>query len=162
MVEHASLRLRFRVMKEIQNYNSIYAIEEFVRSCHAKVEDDVVFPMLRLILESQGKQAVITNFLNRLGADHRLIDTIGEQIRLRTIEGKSDILEKRILLYCSTVETHNTSEETQIFSYWIPDAAQEQDAVKRALKIIREFGISRYYDIMGFSEELMKKFEKGN
>jgi hemerythrin superfamily protein len=143
-------------MKETQNFNSIYGVEEFVRSCHAKVEDDVVFPMLRNILAFQGKQQVIVNFLNRLEADHRLIDTIGEQIKVRTIEGKSEILEKRISLYCSTIETHNTAEETQIFSYWSPDAAQEQDANERAMKIIRDFGTSRYYDVTGFSEELMK------
>jgi hemerythrin superfamily protein len=154
MVEHAALRLRFRSMKETQNFNSIYSIEEFVRSCHAKVEDEVVFPALRDILEGQGKQQIIGDVLKRLEADHKLIDSIGDQVRLRTIEGDSQLLAKRILLYCSTVETHNTAEETQLFSYW-----KELENVKeRTMNIIKSYGMNRYYEMTGISEELFKLY----
>lgn len=157
MVEHSSLRLRFRLMREDQNYNSIYTLEEFVRSCHAKVEDEIVFPALRNLLSLQDKQRVIADVLSRLEADHKLIDAIGEQVRQRTIQGDSQTLSKRISLYCTTVETHNTAEEVQLFSYWSPDFTQEKEMAEKALKIIGLFGLNRYYEITGISDELLKK-----
>ena len=159
MVEHVSLRLRFKLMREQQNFDLIYALEEFVRSCHAKVEDEVVFPLLKGTLLSQGKEHIVTGVLSRLEADHKLIETIGEQIKLRTIQGDAQILSKRISLYCSTVETHNTAEETQIFHYWSPDNVQEKDATTDALKIIHLFGLNRYYEITGISDELLKTLD---
>jgi len=143
-------------MKENQDSNSIYSIEEFVRSCHARVEDEIVFPILKTRLDLLGKEQVVKNVLERLEADHRLIDKIGEQIRLRTVEGNLELLSKRISLYCSTVETHNTTEEVEIFPYW---DLEESDTREKVMKIIRQFGLSRYYDITGSSEELIKKFE---
>jgi len=159
MAEHISLRLRFRMMREDQNWNSIYQVEEFVRSCHAKVEDEIVFPILKKKMELVEKGQVVTNVLIRLEADHKLIDKIGEQIRLRTVEGDSELLGKRIALYCSTVETHNTAEETQIFSHWRNDF-EGIDTRERVMKIMKEFGLSRYYEITGTSEELIRLFEK--
>ena len=146
-------------MKESETFNSIYEIEEFVRNCHAKVEDEVVFPALRTVLKLENKEDTITEVLNRLEADHKLIDKIGEQIRVRTVEGDAEILSKRISLYFSTVETHNTVEERQLFPYWINSAEQERVLRQRAMKIIGDFGLNRYYEITGFSEELLKMFD---
>jgi hemerythrin superfamily protein len=147
------------MMKESETFNSIYGIEEFVRNCHAKVEDEVVFPTLRRALMSENMEETIAAVLNRLEADHKLIDKIGEQIRVRTVEGDRDILAKRISLYCSTVETHNTVEERQIFPYWgYNSAGQEQTLRRSAMNIVRDFGLNRYYEVTGFSEELLNMF----
>ena len=155
MVEHVSLRLRFRLMREQQNFDSICAIEEFVRTCHAKVEDELVFPILRDLLFSQGKQKIVEDVLRRLEADHKLIDTIGEQIKLRTIQGDSQTLTKRIALYCSTVESHNSAEEIQLFPFWSPAESQERDAAVGAVKIMNLFGMNRYYELTGISKEFL-------
>jgi hypothetical protein len=56
-----------------------------VRSCHASVEDEAVFPHLKEILLTPNKQDLVKIIL-RLEADHKLIDTIGEEIRLRTAQ----------------------------------------------------------------------------
>lgn len=160
MVEHASLRLRFRVMREDQNFDSIYALEEFIRSCHAKVEDEIVFPVLRDLLLSQGKQQIVQDVLRRLEADHRLIETIGDQIKLRTVQGDSETLTKRISLYCTTVETHNAAEETQIFPYWNPGINQEKEVASNAIKIMNLFGMNRYFETTGISQELLKMFSR--
>ncbi|MHB2037282.1 MAG: hemerythrin domain-containing protein [Nitrososphaerales archaeon] len=146
MVEHAALRVHFRLAREV-NSDSIYEIEEFVRNCHAKVEDEVIFPKLRESGNAKQEQV-----LSRLEADHKLIDTIGDQIKLRTAQGDVERLRKRILLYMSTVESHNSSEESLIFQYW---KAGEQDATSKARKIIEEFGLNRYFAITGISEKLL-------
>lgn len=146
-------------MIETQAANSIFEVDEFVRNCHAKVEDEIVFPILKSRLNFMDKEQVVLNVLSRLEADHKLIDRIGGEIKLRTVEGNSQLLSKRISLYCSTVKTHNFAEETQIFPYWQNDF-ETPDTRERVMKIIRQFGMSRYYEITGSSQELIKMFEE--
>jgi hemerythrin superfamily protein len=156
MVEHVSLRLRFKLMRELQNFDTIYGIEEFVRSSHARVEDEIVFPALRELLLSEGKQELVKNVLSRLEADHRMIDTIGDQIKLRTIQGDAPTLSKRISLYCNTVETHNTTEEVQLFPHWNVKTVEERELSAKALEINRQFGLNRYYELTGISEQFLR------
>ena len=159
MMEHSSLRLRFRMMRETKDYDSIYEIEEFVRSCHAKIEDEIVFPKLRVVLSSEGF-AEVTRALSRLEADHKLIDAIGEQIKLRTSSGELETLRKRISLYCTTVETHNTAEETLVFRHWKKlDSAGARESSSSARKIVEDFGSARYFQIIGISQELFEQLE---
>ena len=115
MIEHAALRLHFRFARET-NSDTIYEVEEFVRNCHAKIEDDIVFPNVKVSLDSPSNAKLVQVIL-RLEADHKLIDTIANQIRLRTAQGDVETLRKRILLYMNTVESHNSSEESLIFQY---------------------------------------------
>jgi hemerythrin superfamily protein len=150
MAEHASLRLRFRTMRESKNYDSIYEVEEFVRRCRARVEDEVVFPMLRDLLTSH-----MNEVLSRIEADHRLIEKIGDQIRLRTMEGDPSILLKRISLFFTTVESHNTSEETEIFSKIDLGRLDGKDVKEKIAKIIEEFGMNRYLEVTGYSQEFL-------
>lgn len=146
MIEHQALRLHFRYIRET-NFNSIYEIEEFVRKCHARIEEEIVFPKLNEV--DQIKQN-----LSRLSADHKLIDTIGDQIKLRTAQGDLETLKKRVLLYVNTVESHNSSEESLIFQYWKVGETTEKETVSGARKIIDEFGLNRYFTITGVSQKL--------
>ncbi len=156
MVEHASLRLHFQFARRSANWDSIYEVEEFVRSCHAKVEDEVVFPKLQESLKDPDRENHL-KILSRLEADHRLIDTIGEQIRLRTSQGSDEeTLRKRILLYATTVESHNASEESLIFPYWNVSGSDLNEVILPAMKIIREYGLNRYYQLTGISERLLE------
>ena len=77
MAEHASLRLHFQYAKKTANWDSIYEVEDFVRNCHAKIEDEVVFPELeKELLNTTDRETL--KALSRLEADHKLIDTIGD------------------------------------------------------------------------------------
>ncbi len=155
MAEHASLRLHFRYVRE-KNSDSIYEIEEFVRNCHATIEDELVFPKLREMIAPRIATDLV-NVLARLESDHKLIDKIGEQIKGRTAEGDLETLRKRIMLYASTVETHNSSEETIVFPYWRMDRTEESaELVLRAKAIIEKFGLERYFRITGISEKLLE------
>lgn len=153
MMEHAALRLHFRFARET-NSDRIYEVEEFVRNCHAKTEDEIVFPKLMGSLASPGDEK-LKQVLLRLEADHKLIDTIGDQIKVRTAQGDLDALRKRILLYMNTVESHNSSEESLIFQHWNATDSDEQEVVSKARKIIEEFGLNRYLIITGISEKLL-------
>ena len=108
MIEHASLRLHVRFVRE-KRTDSIYEVEDFVRNCHAKVEDEIVFPKLKQILSPKDEQHM--KILSRLEADHRLIEMIGEQIKLSTTHAETETLRKKVMLYANTLESHNSSEE---------------------------------------------------
>ena len=124
-----------------------------MRRCHARVEDEVVFPHLKEILTIPNREDFVKT-ISRLKADHKLIDTIGEQIRLRTDEGNDpETLRKRTLLYATTVESHNASEESLIFPHWKLDG-EAKKTVDQTRDIVREFGLNRYYQITGISEKL--------
>jgi hemerythrin superfamily protein len=154
MVEHVSLRLHFQFARK-SSWDSIYEIEEFVRNCHARVEDEVVFPKIKELLNAPDKEGLL-KIISRLEADHKLIGTIGEQIRQRTAEGDYEVLQKRILLYATTVESHNSNEESLIFPYWNPRDAETNTIVRnQAMKIISEFGLNRYLQTTGISEKLL-------
>jgi hemerythrin superfamily protein len=152
MVEHAALRLHFRFARET-NSNAIYELEEFVRTCHARIEDELVFSKLKESISKPLDEAVKKD-LSRLEADHRLIEKIGDQIRVRTVEGDVETLRKRILLYMNTVESHNAGEESLIFPHWNVSEAEEHQIKSEAWNIIRGFGLNRYFAITGFSERL--------
>jgi hemerythrin superfamily protein len=90
------------------------------------------------------------------GAAPKLIDTIGEQIRLRTEQGSDvETLKKRILLFATTVESHNASEESLIFPYWITSSG-EDNVKSSAMKIIQVYGLNRYFQLTGISEKLIE------
>ncbi len=157
MAEHAAMRLHFRFARET-NSETIFEAEEFVRNCHAKIEDEIVFPKLKESLDSSDKEK-LAQVLLRLEADHKLIDAIGDQIKLRTAQGDVETLRKRELLYMSTVESHNSSEESLIFQYWNKEESEERAAALRARKIIEEFGLNRYFVITGISEKLLNRVQ---
>lgn len=155
MIDHAALRLHFSFMRGT-NYDLIYDLEEFIRKCHARIEDEIVFPKMRAALKPQADNELV-KALSRLEADHRLIDTIGEQIKLRTTQGDLEMLKKRSLLYMSTVESHNSSEESLIFQRWEPSPEKENEAATQAKELIQEFGLNRYFRINGMSEKLLDR-----
>ena len=151
MVEHASLRLHFRFVRE-KSADTIFEVEDFVRNCHARVEDEIIFPSLRQMLGSNNEQ--LTRIISRLEADHKLIKKIGEQIKVSTVQDETEAMRKKILLYADTVESHNSSEETLIFQFWQADEAKENESVMQAKSIIEEFGRERYFKMTGISERL--------
>ncbi|MGI0078230.1 MAG: hemerythrin domain-containing protein [Nitrososphaerales archaeon] len=156
MMEHAALRLHIRFVRE-KNSDSIYEIEDFVRNCHAKIEDEIIFPKLKELLAPKGEQLVKALF--RLEADHRLIEMIGEQINVKTAEGDLETLRKRTMLYADTLESHNSSEETLVFPFWeVSGPRENSDALLKAKKIIEEYGRDRYFRITGISQKLFDGF----
>jgi hemerythrin superfamily protein len=152
MVEHASIRVHLRFIRE-KSSDSVYEVEDFVRNCHAKIEDEIIFPKLKSVLAPKDDQLI--KVLSRLEADHRLIEKIGDQIKIKTAEGDLETLRKRTMLYADTLESHNASEETLIFPFWEKNKSEDGEIMRGAKKIIEEFGQDRYFRITGISERLL-------
>lgn len=151
MVEHASLRLHFRFVRERSN-DPIFEVEDFVRNCHAKAEDEIIFPALKQMAGSRNEQLI--RVIARLQEDHRLIEMIGEQLKVSTAQDETEALRKKVMLYADTVESHNSSEESLIFQFWHADKTRESESVAKAKRVVDEFGRERYFRITGISEKL--------
>jgi hemerythrin superfamily protein len=151
MVEHAAIRLHLMsIRNSIETSDSIYELDEFVVKCHARIEDEIVFPELKRLLQSSEQGRGLEQTLSRIEADHRLIQKISELIKSATEQGESGVLRKRIMLYCTTVESHNLAEESMIFPHW----RNEQLLGAESKRIIDGFGRERYFRITGISEKL--------
>ncbi len=153
MVEHASLRVHLRFIRGGQT-DSIYEVEDFVRNCHGRIEDEIVFPKMKEFLLATNNEPLVKT-LSRLEADHRLLEKIGDQIKERTVEGNLEIARKRIMLYADTLESHNASEESLVFPFWsFRNSRESSEIASMAMKAIDAFGRDRYFRITGISEKL--------
>jgi len=156
MIEHAAIRLHLRSIRE-KNADSIYELDDFVRNCHAKIEDEIVFPKLKQMVGMKGEELVKT--LSRLEADHRMIEKIGDVIRAKTAEGDPETAHKRTMLYADVMESHNSNEEMLVFPHWLPnDPKEESEIMAKARRIIEVYGRDRYFRVTGFSEKLYSSF----
>ncbi len=149
MLEHASLRLHFRLIKEGDS-DFIYELDDFIRNCHSRIEDEILFPDIRASLRGDDHPQKV---LIRFEHDHELISELGEQVRVATVQEVDETLRKKIMLYVDTVETHNADEEHLIFPSW--KRSNKEDLTKRIRKTIEVFGTDRYFRTTGISKELL-------
>jgi hemerythrin superfamily protein len=151
MVEHAVLRIRLSQLTATRDKRLFEVCNRFVLECHARVEDEVAFPLL----EKNAPQA--SRWLGKLEADHRLISTLAANMVSWIKEGKDDLYERRLDTYIKTVVDHNLAEETLVFPLW-KHVADGGDALGRAKAIIRGFGEKEYFEFTGISREFYDLF----
>lgn len=152
MAEHASLRVYFRNFREL-NSDLIFELDGFIVNCHAKVEDDVVFPTIRRLV---GSDSQVVKAIDQLEDDHRVIQMLSNTMRAAVAEEKGEIDRKKIALYADTVAPHNSAEEISVFQSWRKvDRLQEEGAVQRVRSIINTFGLDKYFRVTGFSKEFL-------
>ena len=157
MTEHAALRVYFRQIREL-NSPLVFEIDDFVANCHAKIEDELVFPALRAIETSPSNR--LAAFTKRMEEEHRLLEALGNDMRV-AVGAKGEELDKnKVALYVDTLEAHNAGEETLLFRHWKEvSEGQARSATGDAKSTIREFGWARYLRTTGLSQELLDRVE---
>jgi len=158
-LEHAALRVHFGYFYQ-GRAEKLYEVAEFVISCHARVEDAVVFPGLRQLLSRRGIGKGL-QALDRLSADHKMISTLYENLRKWTVEGEAELVSKRGLMFAQITQSHNTNEEILIFPYWSGLDKEERSAALELTKsIIKEYGLERYYAVTGISSSAFEHVDE--
>lgn len=152
MAEHAALRVYFRHLRYL-NSDFLFELDDFVVNCHAKIEDEVVFPEMRKLAGPEDRGVETTT--KRMEDEHRLLQMLGNGIRVAVAEGSKDVDRGKVMLYADTLESHNSSEETLLFPGWKASGEQEAQAVSGALRIIHDYGVERYLKVTGFSQEFL-------
>ena len=125
----------------------------FIDDCHVQVEEKVFFPAITEF-EWEDKES-FGKTVDRIKADHKLIKTLGDNLKKWLSSGNSNF-ELRLPLYYKTVEEHNSSEEKSIFNRW-PLLSEEvrKNAMKESLDIIDGFGIDKYISETESSKEFI-------
>jgi hemerythrin superfamily protein len=153
MAEHATLRVYFRHLRSL-NSDYLFEVDDFILGCHARIEDEVVFPALRSI--GGDKASTIASVTSKLEEEHRVLQMLSNKMRVQVAETAAQLDRDAIALYASTVESHNSAEETSVFRHWgdvnKEDQAQSADLVR---KLISEFGTARYLRATCFSQEFL-------
>lgn len=151
------MRVYFRHLRDL-NSDFLFELDDFVANCHAKVEDEVVFPEMRAA--PTGESRAIETTTKRMGEEHKLLQMLGNNTRWLVAEGNG-LDKSKVMLYADTLESHNSSEETLLFPIWSSiKAEREREATPRAMKILRDFGEERYLRVTGFSQRLLSSLER--
>ena len=153
MAEHGSLRVYFRHLRSL-NSDFLFEVDDFVLGCHAKIEDDVIFPALGKV-GGDGATAIAST-ISRLEDEHKVLQMLSNQMRNKVAESGTQLDRDAIALYASTLESHNSTEETSIFKHWDDvDKRTQAESANMVRKIISEFGAARYLQVTGFSQEFL-------
>jgi hemerythrin superfamily protein len=157
MAEHASLRVYFRHLRYL-NSDFLFELDDFVTNCHARIEDEVLFPEIRAAVTVE--REVIENWTKRMEDEHQLLKMLGDKMRLLVAEGNRELDRDKVALYADTLESHNSSEEALIFPRWSAVSGERaNEATIAALKILHEFGTERYLRVTGFSQQFLSFLE---
>ncbi len=152
LFEHSIIRLKEKELTKIESAISDFNdFNDFVVNCHAKHEDEIVFPIL--ISKNQDDKDYVS-YVKRISADHKLIATLGNNIVSWIKEKNYEMLERRLPLYFKILLEHNSNEEKDIFVRWKPEYSVSYK------KVILEYGVDKYTKITGASRELIDKYYK--
>lgn len=152
MAERASLRVYFRYMRSL-NSDHLFEVDDFILGCHARIEDEVVFPVLR---NAGSETSGVTTLTSKLEEEHRVLQMLSNRMRATVLQKTTPLDGDIIALYASTVGSHNSAEETTVFKYWDQvDSESRAECTSQVRRIVGEFGAARYLRVTCFSQEFL-------
>jgi hemerythrin superfamily protein len=156
IIDHISIRLLAKCNPYIKSVDEFVSFHDFIVNCHAKIEDDIVFPALKNLYK--GKYEEFVKLIEWISNDHKLLDTLGNKVIEYGRAGRQENYRERLSLYFKILLEHNTREESQLFPNWFKEIANttRTSCTKRARKIIENYGLEKYTKLTGFSSEAYK------
>jgi len=157
MLEHFAIKeARWLVEKPFDSEKFI-KFHSYLTNCHIEVEEKICFPLLE---QSNFADSTVFNaHVERIRADHRLIDALAKNLLKWNESGNTELLKERIPLFYKLLVDHNASEEMDIFPRWVGiDKYAAKATVKDALTVIESFGRSEYMEVLGLNYSAFKYF----
>ncbi len=151
MVEHVAIRHIRKAMENKPDCQFLESFHDYLKMCHIEVEEKIVFP---LILNSPSQSdADFRDTANRIMADHKLIQTLFENLTKWEQSQDSVHFNSRYPLYFRLLQEHNDKEDAIVFPHWSSlDTGEIIRAKKEAASIIDTFGKKQYIEITGLTE----------
>ena len=129
----------------------------YLKNCHIEVEEKICFPILEGFTFTDS--AVFNDRVERIKADHKLIDTLAQNLLKWSESGNSDLLKERTPLFYRLLTDHNATEETDLFPRWADiDKKTLKDTTKDALSVIESFGRGEYMESLGLNYSTFRYF----
>ena len=152
MTEHSAIRHISNNFTFDSESSDFQVFVEYLKKCHIEIEERVFVPVIKDVYD--GKKMDLIRNVDRIMADHRLLETLASNIIKWKDEENFDILKPRVPLFFKLLQDHNTSEEDSLFTYW----KDIQDNVKKNTmtevgNIIESFGLGSYSMITGISKD---------
>ena len=113
-VEHLAIS-RIDVIRGSYDYDSFVAFRSYLKECHIEIEERICFPILEAFPFPDTK--AFSSNVERIKADHKLIDTLALNIIRWSEDGKTEMLETRLPLFYKLLTEHNTKEENDLSLY---------------------------------------------
>ncbi|WP_287960270.1 hemerythrin domain-containing protein [Acidiplasma sp.] len=150
MVDHSSIRI-IADNNLLQNTAAeLIDFNKFLLNIHVNIEESIVFPLLK----ENNKE--ISKLIDRLTADHKLIETLFNNLYKWKVND-DPLFSVRLPLFYKTLKDHNCREESDVFPYWRNiDNDGRNTAMKNAHEIIESSDISNYIKETGISEKMLK------
>ncbi|MDG6928224.1 MAG: hemerythrin domain-containing protein [Nitrososphaerota archaeon] len=151
LYEHSALRVLKSEWEGGYQRVDFKTLNDFVVNHHARVEDIYVFPMIKA---SNPDDLDLAKSVDRISADHKLIETLGSNIVKWINSNDIDMLKRRIPVYWKILSEHNMTEEKAVF-YRLKGTL---DSVNGIVESIKSFGIDEYIKITGISSSMLEMY----
>ncbi|MFG1519186.1 MAG: hemerythrin domain-containing protein [Thermoplasmataceae archaeon] len=161
MLEHFAIKNSRWLVDSPFDYERFTKFHSYLRACHIEVEESICFPLLEQT--SFPDSTIFNNHVERIKADHKLIDTLAQNILKWYESGNTKTLAERMPLFYRLLVDHNASEETDLFPRWSNlDINTSKAAVRDALSLIESFGRSEYMEVLGINYSAFRYFFKSS
>lgn len=152
MTEHSAIRHISNNFKFDSESSDFQVFVEYLKKCHIEIEERVFVPVIKDVYD--GKKMDLIRNVDRIMADHRLLETLASNIIKWKDEENFDILKTRVPLFFKLLQDHNNSEEDSLFTYWkdIEDNVKK-NTMTEVGNIIESFGLGSYSTITGISKD---------
>ncbi len=151
LYEHSALRVLKAEWENGYQRLDFKRINDFVVNHHAVIEDAYVFPKIKA---SNSSDVELIKNIDRISADHKLIETLGNNIVNWINSNDADMLKRRMPLYWKTLYDHNLLEEKTVFFR----SRDNIDNVDGIIKSINSFGMDDYIKITGISSAMLEMY----
>ncbi len=155
-VEHLAIS-RTGVIRGSYDPEGFVSFRAYMKECHIEIEEKICFPILEAYPFNDAK--TFSANVERIKADHKLIDTLAGNIIKWSNDGKTEMLEGRLPLFYKLLTEHNTEEENDLFPRWDSiDSQILRSSSKDAMSIIDSFGRKEYMKIIGYNDSSFSYF----
>lgn len=152
-VEHLAIKKYINNITPQNRYQTFMDLKDFVFSVHAMTEDMVFFPRMLAYLRMPED---LTETIKRISNDHKLLETLAENLMKWKEEGREDLIDSRIELFFETLIEHNEKEEMEIFSREeVFEYPESYEVNSEAWEIVRRYGVAKYEKYVGVSDDFL-------
>lgn len=156
MFEHQSIRKLSVLLDSLDRFDEFLGFNRYLKECHMVVEEKILFSRLR-----EGSFFDSTAFsarIDRVVADHRLIETLASNIQRWHESGDIVMVRQRMPLYFRLLMEHNATEDSTLFPRWGEISGLiEADTIRETKNVILSFGKQNYLAVTGMSQADFQK-----
>ena len=152
MTEHTAIRNISGNLMIDSDSSDFQLFVEYLKKCHIEIEEKVFVPVMKQVYN--GENADLIKNIDRIMADHKLLETLATNIIKWKNEENSEILKNRVPMFFRLLQDHNNSEEDSLFAYWKNiESEVKKNTVTEVGNIIESFGLNAYSGVTGISRD---------